>query len=210
MSEGYQIRDQGAPHFLTFTVTDWVDVFSRKIYKDLLIESLTFCQKNKGMELYAYVFMRMAAPSNHVHLIIGSKLGKLSELVRDLKSYLAKAIINKIQEGPESRADWMLKRFEFAAKSNSRNSGYQFWRYGNHPEEVFSEKFLWTKVNRAAFRYIHMNPVRAGIVSKASEYLYSSASNYVHGKGLINFELPSNPIIDALGKDRFNFEIDEW
>jgi REP element-mobilizing transposase RayT len=200
MSEGYQIRDQGGPHFLTFTVTDWVDVFTRKIYKDLVIESLQFCQDNKGLDMYAYVIM-----SNHIHLIIGSKLGKLSELVRDLKSYLAKIIINKIQEGPESRSDWMLKRFEFAARSNSRNSGYQFWRYGNHPEEVFSEKFLWTKVN-----YIHMNPVRAGIVSKASEYLYSSASNYVHGKGLISFELPSNPIIDVLGKDRFNFEIDEW
>ena len=200
MSEGYQIRDQGAPHFLTFTVTDWVDVFSRKIYKDIIIESLTFCQKNKGLEMYAYVIM-----SNHIHLIIGSKFGKLSELVRDLKSYLAKTIINKIKEGPESRADWMLKRFEFAAKSNSRNSGYQFWRYSNHPEEVFTEKFLWTKIN-----YIHMNPVRAGIVSKASEYLYSSASNYVHGKRLINFELPSNPIIDVLGKDMFNFEIDEW
>ena len=40
--------------------------------------------------------------------------------------------------------------------------------------------------------------------------MYSSDSNYVHGKGLINFELPSNPLIDVLGKDRFNFEIDEW
>jgi hypothetical protein len=30
MSEGYKIRDQYKPHYVTFTVTDWVDVFSRR------------------------------------------------------------------------------------------------------------------------------------------------------------------------------------
>jgi hypothetical protein len=100
--------------------------------------------------------------------------------------------------------------FRFAAKSNSRNSDYQFWRYGSHPEEIFTEQFLWTKLKRAAFRYIHMNPVRAGIVSKASEYIYSSASNYVNGKGVLEIELPSQPIIDVHSKKRYNFEIDEW
>lgn len=110
-----------------------------------------------------------------------------------------------IQIGPESRSEWMLKRFEFAARSNSRNSNYQFWRYGNHPEEIITERFLWSKLN-----YIHMNPVRAGIVRMASDYIYSSASNYVNGSGLIKFEMPSNPIINTLSSERFNNEINEW
>ncbi len=37
MKEGYVIRDQSLPHFLTATVVDWVDVFSRKNYRDVVV-----------------------------------------------------------------------------------------------------------------------------------------------------------------------------
>jgi hypothetical protein len=87
----------------------------------------------------------------------------------------------------------MLKRFEFACKSHSRNEKYQFWKYGSHPEEIYSEKFLWSKLD-----YIHLNPVRAGIVSKASHYIYSSASNYVDAMGIIEITKVDNPVIDVL------------
>ena len=67
MKEGYVIRDQKLPHFLTATIIDWVDVFSRKVYKDCIIECLDYCIKNKGMVLYSYVIM-----SNHIHMIVQS------------------------------------------------------------------------------------------------------------------------------------------
>ena len=186
--EGYIIRDQSKAHFITATVVDWVDVFSRKAYRDCIIESLEFCIKNKGMILYGYVIM-----SNHIHLIIQSDNSKLSDLIRDFKKFTAKTILHKIETESESRADWMLKRFEFACKSHSRNEKYQFWQYGNHPEEIFSEKFFWSKLD-----YIHLNPVRAGIVVKASHYLYSSASNYVNDYGIITITKVDNPVIDVL------------
>jgi len=59
-----------------------MDVFSRKAYRDIFIDSLRFCQENKGLELYAYCIM-----SNHVHLIIGSEKMPLTDLMRDLKIY---------------------------------------------------------------------------------------------------------------------------
>ena len=188
MKEGYIIRDQSKPHFITATVVDWVDVFSRKNYKDCIVESLDFCIKNKGMILYGFVIM-----SNHIHLIIQSEESKLSDLIRDLKKFTAKTILNKIESGPESRADWMLKRFEFACKSHTRNEKYQFWQYGSHPEEIFSEKFMWSKLD-----YIHLNPVRVGIVARASHYRYSSASNYVNDNGIIEITKLDNPVIDVL------------
>lgn len=186
--EGFIIRDQAKPHYITATVVDWVDVFSRKSYNDCIIESLEFCIKNKGMILYGFVIM-----SNHIHLVIQSKNNKLSDLIRDFKKFTAKTILNKIETEPESRADWMLKRFEFACKSHSRNEKYQFWQYGSHPEEIYSEKFFWSKLD-----YIHLNPVRAGIVSKASHYIYSSASNYVNDAGIIEITKLDNPVIDVL------------
>lgn len=85
MKEGYIIRGQEKIHFITATVVDWIDVFTRKTYKDVVIESLAYCIKEKGMLLYGYVIM-----SNHIHFIAQSKDGKLSDLIRDFKKFTAK------------------------------------------------------------------------------------------------------------------------
>ena len=188
MKEGYVIRDQNLPHFFTSTVIDWVDVFSRKSYRDCVIESLDFCIKNKGMILYSYVIM-----SNHIHMIVQSENGKLSDLIRDFKKFTSKTILEKIQNEPESRRQWMLERFKLATQSHSRNKNYQFWQLSNHAEEIYSEKFMWSKID-----YIHFNPVRSGIVIKPQDYIYSSASNYIENKGIIKVEIVQIPVVDVL------------
>ena len=80
MSEGYKIRDQTLPHFVTATVVDWIDVFTRKNYRDIVVECLDFCIREKAMVLYGYVIM-----SNHIHMIVQSGDGELSDLLRDFK-----------------------------------------------------------------------------------------------------------------------------
>ena len=193
MSEGYKIRSQDLPHFVTATVVDWVDVFTRKSYRDCVIDFLDYCIKNKRMVVYGYVIM-----SNHIHMIMQSSQGQLSDLLRDFKKFTAKNILEKIQSEPESRREWMLDRFKLATESHSRNKNYQFWQYGNHPEEIYSNKFMWSKLD-----YIHLNPVQAGIVKKASEYVYSSASNYLLDVGLIKIEKADIPIVDVLNLNNF-------
>ena len=42
---GYKIRNTEGIHFITFAVVEWVDVFTRREYKDMLVESLAFCRK---------------------------------------------------------------------------------------------------------------------------------------------------------------------
>ena len=50
MSEGgYKIRNQQGLHFITFAVVEWVDVFSRKEYCEILLTSLEYCIKEKGL-----------------------------------------------------------------------------------------------------------------------------------------------------------------
>ena len=75
MEEGYVIRDQKLPHFITVTVVDWIDVFTRKVYRDEVIKCFDYCIKNKGMIIYGYVIM-----SNHIHMVVQSKDGKLSDM----------------------------------------------------------------------------------------------------------------------------------
>ncbi len=55
MSTGYQIKDQSAAHFETLQIVQWVDIFTRKIYRDIVIDSLKYCQKEKSLEIYAFV-----------------------------------------------------------------------------------------------------------------------------------------------------------
>jgi len=49
------------------------------------------------MVLYGYVIM-----SNHIHMIVQSGDGKLSDLLRDFKKFTATKIIEKIKSDPES------------------------------------------------------------------------------------------------------------
>ena len=131
-------------------------------------------------------------------MVVQSSDGELSNLLRDFKKFTATNIIEKIKSDPESRREWMLERFKLATESHSRNKNYQFWQYGNHPEEIYSTKFMWSKLD-----YIHLNPVRAGIVEKASQYIYSSASNYVCNTGILKIEKADIPIVDVLNLNNF-------
>lgn len=177
-AEGYKIRDQSSTHFLTFTVEGWIDIFSRKRYRDIIIESLNFCRKNKGLKLGAYVIM-----SNHIHFIWTATNNNLSDIIRDFKTFTSKAILKSIQEEPESRKEWLLYMFSFFANKTNQNDYFKLWTNNNHPEAIFSQNFLETKLN-----YIHQNPVRAGIVKEPNEYIYSSATNYYSNTGIIDID----------------------
>ncbi len=179
MSTGYQIYNQANTYFLTFQVVDWVDVFTRKSYRDIVVDSFDYCRKNKGLQLWAYVVM-----SNHIHCILSAKDENLSALVRDFKSFTASKILKEIEQSNESRKEWMLKRFEFAAKSHKRNSEYQFWNHDNHAIELTSHDFICQKM-----AYIHLNPVRSGLVENAVDWLYSSARNYLGMEHLLDIDV---------------------
>lgn len=172
MSKGftsYRIGKQNALHFLTFATANWIDVFTGKKYRDILTQSLTYCRKEKGLELYGYVIM-----SNHVHLIARAKEGfTLSGILRDFKKYTSKQIIKLIQEESESRREWLLQVIAEHGRNNDKNKTYQLWRNDNHPIELHSSTVIKQKLD-----YIHNNPVEAGIVQKPEDYLYSSARNY--------------------------------
>jgi hypothetical protein len=119
-----------------------------------------------------------------VNLLASSLIHHLSGTLRDFKKFTGKKVIEAIINNPaESRKDWMLQIFKDAGEPNSMNTNYQFWRQDNQPNECYSPAFTIQKLN-----YIHNNPVEAGIVDKAEEYVYSCARDYYHQKncGLLN------------------------
>lgn len=178
MSRNYKFRNPEGLYFVSFAVVEWLDVFTRNEYKDILVESLAFCQKNKGLEIIAWCIM-----TNHIHLVFRSVDGQHpSLLLGDFKRFTSKAVVAAIQENPkESRKELLLNQFQMAASKSSNVNGYQFWRHDNKPIELWSNKVIQEKVS-----YVHKNPVDAGMVYKPWEYVYSSAIDYAGGKGLLD------------------------
>lgn len=175
---GYKITNQNNLHFITPTIVGWIDVFTRKIYKDIIVDSLNYCIKNKGLSVHAYVIM-----SNHLHLLVSANEGyELSNIIRDFKRHTANTIIKEIIQNPkESRQAWLTNLMKYHAKYQGMNEKFQFWQKGNHPVEVTSPRWI-----KSRFDYIHYNPVVAGLVDEPEYYVYSSARDYVNNSpGLV-------------------------
>jgi REP element-mobilizing transposase RayT len=129
MSRNYKIRDQQKLYFVSFATVNWIDVFIRREYKDIVVDSLSYCIQHKGLGVYAWCIM-----SSHVHLIIGSTGAKMEDILRDLKRHTSKALLKAITEhAQESRKEWMLWMFERAGKRNPNNTKNQFWQQHNQP-----------------------------------------------------------------------------
>ncbi len=180
MSRKYKVRDRQQLYFITISVVQWIDVFTRTEYKDILIDSLKFCQKEKGLVIYAWCIM-----TNHLHLIISQKdETHLENIIRDFKKYTSVHIVRAIENNHiESRKKWLLWMFSKLAKQSSKHLKYCFWQEGFHPIEL-SDNYLMDQ----KLEYIHQNPVKAGIVYNPEDYIYSSALDYAGKNGLLKLE----------------------
>ena len=178
MSLNYKFHNPEGVYFVSFAVVEWLDVFTRNEYKDIILKSLSFCQKEKGMEIFAWCIM-----TNHVHLIFRDiKLNKPQSLLGDFKRFTSNKIVQSIKDNPrESRKEWLIEQFEKAALKSSNVKHLQFWRHDNHPIELWSNKVIAEKIN-----YVHNNPVEEGLVFRAEDYVYSSARDYSGEHGLLD------------------------
>ncbi|HCM75791.1 MAG TPA: transposase [Cytophagales bacterium] len=176
MSRKYKFSDNDQLYFITFTVVGWVDIFIRKEYKDILLDSWRYCQKEKDLEIYAWCIM-----TSHVHMIVGSKGRALDKIIGEMKSFTSRSLRKAIESNQlESRRKWMISIMKNAGLQNGNNRDWQLWQQHNHPIELVTEEMFYQKLE-----YIHRNPVKAGFVKNEEDYLYSSAMDFYDKKGLI-------------------------
>jgi putative transposase len=108
MSEVYKTHSDGL-YFVSFSVIGWVDIFTRRSYQEILINSIHYCQQHKSLMIYCYCIM----PS-HIHFITYSESGNLSNTLRDFKSFTANQLLKAIAESPqESRKEWISLRLSY-------------------------------------------------------------------------------------------------
>jgi len=153
------------PHFFTATNLNWKKLLARNKYKDIVIESMRFLVEDKRVIIYGFVIM-----DNHIHIIWQLQAGrKRKDIQRDFLKYTAQLIKKDMMKYHSDE----LKEFLVNAKDRK----YQFWERNPLSIEIWSEKVLLQKL-----KYIHENPVRAGICKYADDYKYSSALLYKFGK----------------------------
>ena len=164
---------------MSFATVYWIDVFTRDEYCQAFVDSLDYCRKNKGLEIYCWCIM----PS-HVHLIMQAKEGNPEIVLGRLKEFTSKKLVELISNNPqESRREWMLHMFEEAGKRSSNVKLNQFWQHHNKPIELWTDEVTQQKMD-----YIHKNPVVSGFVLEPHHWKYSSAMDYSGGKGILEMD----------------------
>ncbi len=86
MRSRYKIINEGQLYFITSTIIQWIPVFISEKYFDIIIDSLKFCRKEKGLKIYAYVLI-----DNHIHLMVSGE--KLELIIQSFKRHTAKEIL---------------------------------------------------------------------------------------------------------------------
>jgi putative transposase len=101
MSRKYKFLDKEGLYFVSFATVNWIDVFIRPVYYEIITESLIYCQKNLGLELYCWCIM----PS-HIHLIFSANDNNPEIVLGRFKEHTAKQLIKAISENTqESRKE---------------------------------------------------------------------------------------------------------
>jgi putative transposase len=152
MSGGFQIfPEENCPCFVTCTIVQWLPVFERSLYCQIILDSLASLQQRKRTRLNAFVVM----PA-HLHAILWPDEGiKLSDVLRDFKRFTSRSISSRAEDLDDYH---LLARFKNSRMQSGAMdvSQYQVWQEGSHPEAFFASKFAQQKLD-----YIHMNPVHA-------------------------------------------------
>lgn len=167
----YRIVEHGVqPHFVTWTLVEWLPLFLSDTYCTIITDSLQYCRDHKGLLVQAYVIM-----PTHIHAILAAEQGSdLSLILRDARKYTSKALVDQLRCDGRNLFEWI---FQDAARKSGRSAGaHKVWSEGVHPETLESERFFLQKL-----RYLHENPVRKGLVELPEHWKYSSAGFYALG-----------------------------
>ena len=163
MRSRYKVYESEAAYFITSTIVEWVPIFTSAGYFDILLSSLRFSQQKKNLKIYAFVIM-----DNHFHAVV--RHPQLSRVMQSIKSYTAAELVMQLKS---DKKIWALNVFQNYKLYYKKESRYQIWQEGFHPQMITDADMLTQKIE-----YIHWNPVKKGIVDDAEHWRYSSARRF--------------------------------
>jgi putative transposase len=162
-----QFDKQGNTYFITTTVMNYDRIFELGCkYNMIIINSLKYLLYEHKAKLFAYVIM----PS-HLHIILYIPVKEsIIDFMRDFKKFTS-VEIRKLSE--KENRQYLINRFKDNALL-SKNQNYKIWMDRYDDFILSTDRQIKIKIN-----YIHNNPVKATIVEKSEDFIYSSARNYI-------------------------------
>ena len=100
MIRKYKFHKPEGIYFVSFATVNWIDVFSRRLYKDILVESINYCLSHKGLQVYAWVIM-----SKHIHMVESSNEVPLEDIFRDMKKNTHQRVFYKLWKKIHKRVE---------------------------------------------------------------------------------------------------------
>lgn len=165
----YKIIDDDGIYFTTHTVVEWLPIFREKKYFEIIVQSLKYCQDNKGLCIFGYVVML-----THFHLMAQTKEGvTFQDVMRDMKKFTSKQISNQLEKDGQGLSLYVFKK---AAEQEKGKRKYKVWQDEYHPQIIYTNN-----VCRQKLQYMHDNPVHKWFVRMPECWRYSSARNYILG-----------------------------
>ncbi len=159
MTHRFQISRDSQPLYITVVTNNRLPIFKTDQMKAVLCSAIDEARKSAGFLLFAYVIM-----IDHMH-VLTSRPTATSDVLRVLKGLTARRVIDYLKENNYASS---LSKLEH--QERDRNYRYSLWQREKNVLPIFSEGMFMEKVN-----YIHQNPVRAGLVERATDYRWSSA-----------------------------------
>jgi REP element-mobilizing transposase RayT len=156
--EQFRISKDTPALYITTVAKDRLPVFQTDAIKIITCRAIDEARNSCGFLVFAYVIM-----PDHLHLLTDCRR-RPSEVLRYIKGTGAHRVIEFLKEKHYESSLQKLQHEEW-----KRNHRHSLWGHGSNVFSVFSESVFMQKVN-----YIHLNPVRAGLVERAMDYHWSS------------------------------------
>jgi putative transposase len=166
-------------YFITFTILGWNKIFINDKYINLVYKWFDYIKENYKNKIYGYVIM-----PNHVHslIYITDKSPELPALIQNAKRFLAYQVVDLLEEDKNMK---LLNFFRENANFKKRAKHKVF-------QDRYDSKLIQTsKLFLEKLNYIHSNPCSENwkLADNPENYKYSSASNYILGKGVYNVDI---------------------
>lgn len=165
----FQVSRDSPAYYLTSVAHSRLPIFQKDTIKQIICDAFDEARNSGGIMIFAYVIML-----DHTH-VLTDNAREMKEVLRYLNGISAKRLIDHLKEnGYESSLEKL--------RIQERGKNHKHSVYEHHPNalRITGEDAFMQKVS-----YIHLNPVRAGLVEQPDEYLFSSARQW-HGRAFEN------------------------
>mgnify|MGYP001037944884 CR=1 FL=1 len=177
------IRNNGCYCFTLETI-DTVDIFTKVMYKQLIVHSLNHFIDSKGLVVYGWCLM-----TNKLYVICEAQTNNsIKEIKERFVEFTREKIVEAVKEEDTPRNQWILRHFQNLTSPLGNTSVLSCW---GEVRTIAQINLRHPNIMAEHLEYIHILPVKERIVQYPADYIYSSARDYVGLPGLVKVTKPA-------------------